>query len=64
MLNLSSSRTVLDTTDVVLGANYPFIANGDDILTDVGAYTQAEGVTIYFRLAGELPLSFSLCAAR
>ena len=52
---------VLDTTGVILGPAYPFVAVGQDILEGDGRYTFANGPTIYFRMAGEY---FSFCVTR
>ncbi|GAA6022877.1 hypothetical protein JCM11491_007028 [Sporobolomyces phaffii] len=42
---------VLDTTDVALGVNLPFIATGEDIATGPATYSTSDPPTVYFRLA-------------
>ncbi|GAA5857730.1 hypothetical protein JCM1840_000887 [Sporobolomyces johnsonii] len=42
---------ILDTTNVVLGVFYPFIALGQDISTGMTTYSKSNPPTVYFRMA-------------
>ncbi|GAA6060985.1 hypothetical protein JCM10212_000671 [Sporobolomyces blumeae] len=55
---------ILDTTDVALGPNLPFIAAGEDIATGPATYSRSDPPVVYFRLAaGTRNLALDLVAA-